>query len=279
MKINTHRMFFMMAIILIMGIMTACLPRVSQPTPTHLNTVSLPATTQPAPTLTPLPSHTATSSPVPTDTPTITFTPTLTFTPTITLTPTNTATATPTLTPTFAFPKFTVLMQAHCRYGPSKAYLHAGDLYEGDVGIIGGRFTNSPWLFVKPDKLNYWCWVSPYVISIEGDITRLFFKELTLPGPSSLYQAPQSVRAVRTGNQVTISWSRVSMTVDDDRGYFLELYVCQNGSYLWWTAALPDQYQTSYTVTDEPSCGQASGGSLYAVEKHGYTNPVVIQWP
>lgn len=273
MGMNKNRTFFMLAIILIMGIITACLPRAEQSTPTPLSTVSLPTKTQPEPTLTPVPSQTATSSPASTNTPTKTSTPTITFTPT------NTATATITLTPTFAFPKFTVLMQAHCRYGPAKAYLHAGDLYAGDIGIIGARFTNSQWLFIKPDKLHYWCWVSPYVISIEGDITRLFFKEPILPGPSALYQAPQSVRAVRTGNQVTISWSRVPMTLDDDRGYFLELYVCQNGSYLWWTAALPDQYQTSYTVTDEPSCGQASSGLLYAVEKHGYTNPVVIQWP
>lgn len=268
-----NRAFFLMVIILIMGIMTACLQRASQITPTPLHPVSLPVITQPTSTLMPLPSQTATSSPAPTDTPTATFAPTNTLTPTIT------ATATPTLTPTFAFPKFTVLEQAHCRYGPAKDYLHAGDLYEGDIGIIGGRYTNSQWLLIKPDKLNYWCWVSPYVISVEGDITRLLFKEPILPGPSVLYQAPQSVRAVRTGNQVTISWARVPMTVDDDRGYFLDLFVCQNGSYLWWPVALPDQYQTSYTVTDEPSCGQASGGLLYTVEKHGYSNPVMIQWP
>ncbi len=69
------------------------------------------------------------------------------------------------------------------------------------------------------------------------------------------------------------------MTLDDDRGYFLDLYVCQNGSYLWWPVSFPDQYQTTYTVTDDSSCSIPSGGMLYAVEKHGYTNPVTIQWP
>jgi len=273
MKIKQNRVIFLLVIILVLGIMTACLPRVSQPTPTALHPTSLPTKTQPVSTTTPLTSQTATFTATPTDTPT------KTFTPTITLTPTSTATATITLTPTFAFPKFTVLEQAHCRYGPAKAYLHAADLYQGDTGIIGGRYTNSQWLFIKPDKINYWCWVSPYVITVEGDITTLFFKELTLPGPSALYQAPQSVRAERTGNQVTISWSRVPMTLDDDRGYFLDLFVCQNGSYLWWPVSFPDQYQTSYTVTDDSSCGPASGGLLYTVEKHGYSNPVVIPWP
>lgn len=273
MGISKRSIFVMITTVLILGIMTACLPHASQITPTRLLIVSLPVKTQPTSVLPSLPSKTVTSSTASTNLPTKTSTPTITLTPTIT------ATSTSTLTPTFAFPKFTVLEQAHCRYGPAKAYLHAGDLYEGDTGIIGGLFANSQWLFIKPDKLHYWCWVSPSVITVEGDITHLFIQELTLPGPSVLYQAPESVRAVRTGNQVTISWSRVPMTVDDDRGYFLDLFVCQKGSYIWWPIALPNQYQTSYTVTDELSCSQASGGMLYTVEKHGYSNPALILWP
>src|SRR5512132_2004577 len=62
----------------------------------------------------------------PTSTPTETIAPTVTFTPTIELSPTIT------FTPTFAFPTVTVNKQAHCRYGPSVAYLHAADLYSGD---------------------------------------------------------------------------------------------------------------------------------------------------
>ena len=72
----------------------------------------------------------STETPEATATPTHTATsePTLTSTPTIELSPTVTA------TPTFAFPSVTVNKQAHCRYGPSVAYLHAADLYPGDVG-------------------------------------------------------------------------------------------------------------------------------------------------
>ena len=98
-----------------------------------------------------------------TETPTATHTatPTETSTPTITFTPTITASPTVTATPTFAFPTVTVNKQAHCRYGPSVAYLHAADLYPGDVGSVRGRYVYSKWLYIKFDKLNYFCWVAP----------------------------------------------------------------------------------------------------------------------
>jgi hypothetical protein len=240
------------------------------------------------------PSATLTFTPTDTSTPTLTLTPTETFTPTITDTPTETPTLTPTLTltptetftltlsPTFDFPKIMVTVQAHCRYGPAKAYLHAADLYAGDKGIVWGRYGNSNWLYVKLDKLNYPCWVSPSVVQVTGDIKRLLYQQnLHLP-TSSLYGPPQNVYARRDGDQVTVTWDSLYMTLDDDRGYMLDVFVCQGGSYIWWPVGdgvLIDQYQTSYTFTDEAGCALPSGGRLAAVEKHGYTDWVNIPWP
>ncbi|GAB4448063.1 MAG: hypothetical protein OHK0041_08230 [Anaerolineales bacterium] len=213
-------------------------------------------------------------------TPTQTFTPTLTLTPTDTLTPTLTLTPTVTATPTYAFPAVTVNKQAHCRYGPSVAYLHAADLYPGDTGTVRGRFIYSKWLYVKFDKLNYFCWVAPSVVDVVGDISQIAYKELNLQSiGSNMYGPPRNVTAVRDGDRVTITWERVEMTKDDDRGYLLELFVCQNGAYLWWTDSYPDQYTTSYTVKDEAGCSQPSSGKLYTVEKHGFSQPAVIPWP
>ena len=236
------------------------------------------------PTIEESPSATATSwtlsaTSTGTFTPTITASSTLTLTPTITLTPTETATPTITPTPTFAFPTVTVNAQAHCRYGPATAYLHAADLYPGDTGSVRGRYQNSKWLHVKFDKLDYFCWVAPSVVDVVGDITTLYYAEVNLPGPSRLYKPPQNVRAVRTGDMVTISWKMVNMTDDDDRGYMLDMFVCQNGHYLWFPVSLATRTETSYTVKDEAGCPLQSGGKLYAVEKHGYTNPVDIPWP
>jgi len=233
--------------------------------------------TAPAPVVTataeaPTAAETATASQ--TATATETSIPTVTFTPTITLTPTITA------TPTFAFPTVTVNKQAHCRYGPSVAYLHAADLYPGDTGSVRGRYIYSKWLYVKFDKLKYFCWVAPSVVDVVGDISKIKYTELNLQSiGSNRYGPPTNVTAVRDGNKVTISWNKVNMTKDDDRGYLLELFVCQDTYLLWWTDSYPDQDSTSYTVKDEAGCAQPSSGKLYTVEKHGFSEPAIIPWP
>ena len=215
---------------------------------------------------TPLPTLTATA--------TRTSTPTVEFTPTVTFTPTVSATA------TFAFPAVTVNKQAHCRYGLSVAYLHAADLYAGDQGTVRGRYIYSNWLYVKFDKLNYFCWVAPSVVDVVGDVSTVAYKELNLQSiGSNMYGPPKGVSAVRNGNEVIISWEQVNMTEDDDRGYLLELFVCQDMFYKWWTDSYPDQYSTSYEVRDEAGCAQPSSGKLYTVEKHGFSEPVNIPWP
>ena len=230
--------------------------------------------------------QTATSLPPTTATWTETPIPTLTSTATRTLTPTIESTATLTLTPTvsatatFAFPSVTVNKQAHCRYGPSVAYLHAADLYAGDQGTVRGRYIYSNWLYVKFDKLNYFCWVAPSVVDVVGDVSTVAYKELNLQSiGSNMYGPPKGVTAVRNGNEVIISWEQVRMTEDDDRGYLLELFVCQDTFYKWWTDSYPDQYSTSYEVRDEAGCAQPSSGKLYTVEKHGFSEAVNIPWP
>lgn len=235
-----------------------------------------------ADTVTPQPilaSETPTTLPSPTPTSPPTQTPTSPFTATASITPTITDTPGPSATPTFSFPVVTVNKQAHCRYGPNIAYLHAADLYAGDIGTVRGRFQLSKWLLIKFDKLKYFCWVAPSVVDVVGDVNTILFSEVYLPGPSVLYKAPQNVSAVREGKNVTITWDQVPMTDDDDRGYFLDIFVCQGKGYFWYPVALENRDKTSFTIKDEAGCPAPSGGKLYAVEKHGYTKPVEIDWP
>ena len=215
-----------------------------------------------------------TKTSIPSSTPTITPLPTNTLTPTITLSPTITP------TPTYAFPSVAVNKQAHCRYGPSIAYLHAADLYPGDTGTVRGRHEISTWHYIKFDKLDYYCWAAPSVVDVTGDTSLLYYTKPDLPTIGrNQYGPPKGVNAVRDGNQVTISWNQVVMSKDKDRGYFIEAFICQDGAYLWWTVSFPDQYTTSYTVRDEAGCPEPSYGQLYTVEKHGYSKPVHVPWP
>jgi hypothetical protein len=248
---------------------TACAP-----SPEQQATLVSTALTATADNWTQTPASTLTFTPTDTTTPTFTFTPTDTLAPSITPSPTITP------TPTFAFPVVTVNQQAHCRYGPSGAYLHAADLYAGDVGTVRGRFAYSKWLFVKFDKLEYFCWVAPSVVDVAGDISKINLTKPNLQAiGSNQYGPPQNVTVLRDGNKVIVSWDQMVMTTDKDRGYFWELFVCQDGNYIWWTDSYPDQIKTSFTVKDETGCNVPSFGFLYTVEKHGYSEPVAIPWP
>lgn len=209
-----------------------------------------------------------TATPQPSQTPTLTFTPA----------PTETPTATPTATP--GAPTVTVNKQAHCRYGPSAAYLHAADLYAGDKGVVRYRALYSSWLYVQFEKINYSCWVAPSVVDVVGDVSKLekFEPDLQRIG-SNMYGPPPNVQATRNGDEVTITWDQVRMTADDDRGYLIEAFVCQNTAYIWWTESFPEQDFTSYTVKDEAGCAAPSWGRIYTVEKHGFSEPAEIPWP
>ena len=135
-------------------------------------------------------------------------------------------------------------------------------------------------MYIKFDKLNYFCWVAPSVVDVVGDISKIRYTELHLQTiGSNRYGPPTGVTAIRDGSRVTISWNQVKMTKDKDRGYLLELFVCQDGNYLWWTDSYPNQFSTSYTVKDEARCSEPSSGLLYTVEKHGFSTPAVIPWP
>ena len=221
-------------------------------------------TSRRSPTVTLSPPPTNTPSPKPTESPTLSLTPVVTLTPSITP------------TPTFDFPDITVNVDnAHCRYGPGKAYLHAADLYKGDVGQVWNRNYASTWLWVRFDKLNYACWVAASLLDILGDISTISTYFPPLP-KSSLYTYPKKVIATRSGDQVIVTWEEVWMTEDDFRGYLIEAKICQNG-YMIDVAVHAEK--PSYTLLDEQNCEGQSKGRLYAVEKHGYTDPVPIPWP
>ncbi len=252
------------------------------PSPEQQSTMTATAQTATAAAWTRTPTLTSSTTPTFTSTPTSTSTPTFTFTPTSTSTPTNTSTPTITLTPTFDYPKVTVnKANAACKFGPSIAYLYANDLKAGDTGVVWGRAPyGSTWLYVKWDRWPGPCWVSRSVVDIVGNVNRVIVERVRMPfAMVHLYDPPNNVRAERQGDQVIVSWTLEWMTEDDDRGYFLDVWVCQNGNYLWNPIGLPDQFTTTLTFTDEPGCSQPSGGQIYTVEKHGYTSPAEIPWP
>jgi hypothetical protein len=235
---------------------------------TSTNTFTPSSTSTPTSTYTPTPTFTPSSSPTETYTPTFTFTPTFTETPTFTP------------SPTLSFPHVIVNKTlAACMWGPAKQYLYGWDLRAGDTGTVYGRAPVGTWLYVHMDRPDKWCWISPYVVDVVGDTSRVIVQQVLLPITNALYGPPTEIYGERDGDQVTISWDEVWMTEDDDRGYFLDVWVCQGGNLVWMPTQKVNQFDNEATFTDEPGCSEPSGGQIYTVEKHGYTSPAEIPWP
>jgi len=228
----------------------------------------------PNPSATAAPTATLTFTPSPE--PTATRLPTLTSTITASPTPTTSLTPSPSPTPTSEFPlAITLEERAFCRYGPGKAYLFSHELKKGDLTEVHGRNASQTWLWLKPYNLDRHCWAAASVLEVNGDIASVNIVTSRLP-QSTLYGPPEWVSADRDGDEVTVEWESVWMTVDDFRGYLIEATVCQNGNLIFAPVQTDD---TSFTFTDEAGCSGSSGGLLYTVEKHGYTAPVEIPWP
>jgi hypothetical protein len=268
------RKFKIFQFLLFLIVLSACSTSIQVPeaSPTPAQTSTTPFI-QPSPTASS--TATATETTIPTRTQTPTLIPTLPPHPPI---PTATSTPDPTdiaATQAAAGPTAVVEQQAHCRYGPGTAYLHSHDLYPGDRGAIDGRNASGSWLWFQPAELDRHCWVAASVVSVEGDVAGLPVVTSKLPY-TTLYGPPENVQAARDGNEVTIAWDPINMTVDDFRGYFLSLTVCQDGRVVYKTLQTND---TLISITDDTNCSNASSGTVQGVDKHGYTQPVDVPWP
>jgi hypothetical protein len=241
-------------------------------------TVTATLTTSPTVTLTFTPSATSTTTPTYTRTATVTLTPTITQTPTITLTPTitNTPTRTPTITPT---PIITgrVLVQANCRYGPGSAYLYEWGLYPTNRLTALGRNQDATWIYIDPWNYIDECWVKADLVEFSGDVHDLPQIRTLLPY-TEFYWPVRNVHASRVGegDEVMVTWDLVPMSLDDNRGYLIEAWICEGGQLrftplqFWYPPAI---------IRDEAGCMEPSSARIYTAEKHGYTEWVRIAWP
>lgn len=169
-----------------------------------------------------------------------------------------------------------VLEQANCRYGPGLAYLFEWGLYPGDKLTLIGRNQEATWVYVDSWSYKDYCWVSVLVLEIDGDLHSVPQIRTLLPY-TEFYWPPKNAGASRLpSGEVFVTWDRVPMSLDDDRGYLIEAWLCQDGQlrftplHFWEPPAI---------IVDEPGCSEPSSGRLYTAEKHGYTRWVPIYWP
>jgi hypothetical protein len=203
-------------------------------------------------------------------TPAITDTPTPDYSPTPSLTPS--------ITPTYVVPRGKVTTHAQCRYGPGAAYLYKYGLLEGTPMDIIGRNELGTWALIQAIGGDNPCWINASLLEVvRGDLFSAPVTYTRLP-KSDLYKPPSAASAVRVGNDVTIQWTSVYMTQDDDRGYLIEAWLCQNGQTVFTPIGVKSNV-LAIKVTDEPGCFEPSGARVYTAEKHGYTQWIKVPWP
>jgi hypothetical protein len=250
---------------------------------------AIPATSAPAslPTETARPALTDTLLPEPSATSEPASAPTKTPQPTGTPIPTETPTETPSITPipTYAILRGKVNVEkVSCRYGPGAMYLYLYGMVQGATQDVLGRTDTGAWLLTKSRGDNKSCWVKAELLDLNGDVMSLevvYPDKYTIPPSNQHYLIPYDVAAVRTGNQVVISWKSEALRPGDQEDssmviYIIETWTCVNGQVTFKPIGTS---VAQVAVTDEPGCSQPSHGRVYFQEKHGYTGPSEIPWP
>jgi hypothetical protein len=168
-----------------------------------------------------------------------------------------------------------VNVQSNCRYGPGSAYLYEWGLYPGNRVDLVGRNQDGTWVFVDPWTYKDFCWVKTDLLEITGDVADVPQVYTLLPY-TRFYWPPRAVQSKREGDEVWVDWAMVPMSEDDNRGYLIEAWLCQDGQVRFSPLHF---WQPPAILIDEPGCLEPSSGKIYTAEKHGYTKWVRIPWP
>ena len=218
-------------------------------------------------------------SPLPTGTPT----PTITASPTETPIPSATPSFTP--IPTYAILRGKVnVARVSCRYGPGWMYLYLYGMREGVTQDVIGRTDSGTWVLTQARGDDLSCWVKTEVLDLDGDVISVevvYPDKFTIPPSNQNYVLPYDVAAVRSGDQVTITWKSEALRPGDEEDadmviHIVETWTCVDGEVTF--KPIGTNF-SEVTVTDEPGCSSPSHGRIYFQDKHGFTGPSEIPWP
>jgi hypothetical protein len=87
--------------------------------------------------------------------------------------------------------------------------------------------------------------------------------------------ASPSASAKRNGNDLILSWKAVYMSLDEIRGYVLQVKLCQGGQlvsqYIFIPMTFAENKGTiSYTLTDEKGCAGPSDVHIISYARRGF---------
>jgi hypothetical protein len=174
-----------------------------------------------------------------------------------------------------------VIEQAVCHYGPGQPYLYKYGVYKGNRLEVIRRVIGHNYIEIQAIGGNNPCWVRLDYLKLNGDwmdLEPVAADNVVLP-LSPFYGPPAWVKAERKGDEVVVTHSGIQISPGKDSlqmPYIVEAWVCQGGQPVFVPAGM---WGFSVTIKDEPGCKEPSWARLLAAEKHGYTRPVMIDWP
>jgi hypothetical protein len=170
---------------------------------------------------------------------------------------------------------------ASCRVGPGGGYLLRQILHSGDaVEILGQMDLNGNWILVRISETGANCWINTSLVDYPADSAFNPISDPHIVLPYTTYYSPlRGVIATRNGDIVRVRWDPLVLREADqidETPYILAAWVCQNGAFVFRSAGT-DEF--AVFIRDERGCDQSSHGLVIGAEKHGYTLPVVVDWP
>jgi hypothetical protein len=168
-----------------------------------------------------------------------------------------------------------------CRMGPGGGYLLRQILHQGDaVEVRASLDLNTNWILVRVSESGANCWVNTDFIDFPADSSFNIISDPHIVLAYSTYYSPlRGVVATRNGGVVRVRWDPMILREDDqfeDTHYVLAAWVCQNGQFVFRSAG---SNEFAVFIRDEQGCDESSHGLVMGAEKHGYTMPVVVDWP
>jgi hypothetical protein len=141
--------------------------------------------------------------------------------------------------------------------------------------IKGKRDTgDGTWYLVRMEDAKWSCWVHSTTFEMQGDKNTVHLRQVIVPENSSV-PSVAGVKASRSGDKVTISWSAAPSAPELE--YLIEAIVCTSNGYLLEVAY--STTKTSFNLTDTEQCSGASFGTVRVANKLGYASAVKIPWP
>ena len=192
------------------------------------------------------------------------------------------ATATVGIQPTLAPVPGTINVEnASCRVGPGGGYLLRQVLHDGAaVEITATLDLNTNWVLVRVADSGSLCWINTNLIDFPTDSAFNIVNDPHVVLPYSSYYSPlRGVTATRNEDVVRVRWDPLALREGDrieDTPYVLAAWVCQNGEFVFRAVGTRE---FAVFIRDEQGCEQSSHGLVMGAEKHGYTAPVVVDWP